>query len=92
MSSLLITSIERDLRRILLWNYDQSDIRLSGDMIGYWTRFAKTGDPNGEGATAWPRYETATDRNIELGKEITIKEGLDAQACDLADRFYGYVK
>ncbi len=92
MSSLLITSIERDLRRTLLWKYDQSDLRLSGDMIGYWTRFAKTGDPNGLGATAWPRYETATDHNIELGKEITVEEGLDAQACDLADRFYGYVK
>lgn len=61
-------------------------------MTGYWTRFAKTGDPNGEGAPEWPGYETATDRNIELAKPITVKEGLDSAACDLADRFYGYVK
>jgi para-nitrobenzyl esterase len=25
-------------------------------MSGYWVAFAKTGDPNGEGRTAWPRY------------------------------------
>jgi para-nitrobenzyl esterase len=92
MSSLLVTSVERDLKKLLIWKYDQSDIRLSGDMIGYWTRFAKTGDPNGEGAATWPRYETATDQNIELSVPVTVKEGLDRQACDLADRFYGYVK
>ena len=92
MSSLLVTSVERDLKKLLIWKYDQSDIRLSGDMIGYWTSFAKTGDPNGEGAATWPRYETATDQNIELSVPVTVKEGLDRQACDLADRFYGYVK
>jgi para-nitrobenzyl esterase len=90
--SLVLKSVERDLKRALLYKYDQDDLRLSDEMIGYWTRFAKTGDPNGEGAAAWPRYETATDRNIELERPITAKEGLDRQACDLADRFYGYVK
>lgn len=90
ISSLLITSVERDLKRALLYKYDQRDLRLSDEMIGYWTRFAKTGDPNGEGATAWPSYDATTDKNIKLGVPITVKEGLDSQACDLADRFYGY--
>ena len=35
-------------------------------MQGYWTRFAASGDPNGGGATAWPPYETATDRHLLL--------------------------
>jgi len=92
ISKLLMSGIVRDIKKTLVFKYDRSDLRLSGDMIGYWTRFAKTGDPNGEGAAAWPRYETATDKNIELGVPITVKEGLERQACDLADRFYGYVK
>jgi para-nitrobenzyl esterase len=27
-------------------------------MIGYWTQFAKTGNPNSEGAPAWSQYST----------------------------------
>ena len=29
---------------------------LSGAMVGYWTRFAQSGDPNAAGAPAWPQY------------------------------------
>ena len=29
---------------------------LSNTMIGYWTQFAKTGDPNSTGAPVWPQY------------------------------------
>lgn len=31
---------------------------LSEAMIGYWTQFAKTGNPNSEGAPAWSQYST----------------------------------
>jgi para-nitrobenzyl esterase len=91
-SRLLLEGSVRDLKEAFVFDYRQDDIELSSDMTGYWTRFAKTGDPNGEGAPEWPGYETATDRNVELAKPITVKEGLDSTACDLADRFYGYVK
>jgi para-nitrobenzyl esterase len=30
--------------------------QLSDTMIGYWTQFAKTGNPNSEGAPNWPSY------------------------------------
>jgi para-nitrobenzyl esterase len=31
-------------------------IELSDRMIGYWTQFAKTGNPNSPGAPIWPQY------------------------------------
>ncbi|NOT53286.1 MAG: carboxylesterase family protein [Deltaproteobacteria bacterium] len=42
--------------------FTASQQQLSDTMIGYWTRFAKTGNPNSLGAPAWSPYNTATDR------------------------------
>ena len=36
--------------------------QLSDTMIRYWTRFAKTGSPNGRSAPAWPAYNPGTDQ------------------------------
>ena len=32
--------------------------QLSDTMVSYWTQFAKTGDPSGAGAPAWPQYDS----------------------------------
>ncbi|MFD7026629.1 carboxylesterase family protein [Streptomyces sp. NPDC059917] len=29
---------------------------LADEMTGYWTRFARAGEPNGAGAARWPAY------------------------------------
>ena len=34
--------------------YTAMDRKVSADMGHYWTNFAKTGNPNGEGLVAWP--------------------------------------
>jgi para-nitrobenzyl esterase len=34
--------------------WDEGDRAVSDLMAGYWVRFARTGDPNGDGAPAWP--------------------------------------
>jgi para-nitrobenzyl esterase len=45
-----------------------ADRKLADTMASYWTNFAKTGDPNGDGLPKWPRYKT--DEVMEFGDHI----------------------
>ncbi len=47
------------------------DAQLSEAMMTYWTNFAKTGDPNGTGVPAWPKYDTTDNSLIHLNSPIT---------------------
>lgn len=47
-----------------LLNEDQK--RLSQQMIGYWTTFAKTGNPNGSGLPSWPAFTTSSPQAQRL--------------------------
>jgi para-nitrobenzyl esterase len=46
------------------------DRKLSEEVMGYWTNFAKTGDPNGQGLPPWPKYDK-DDSLIHLDSAIT---------------------
>ncbi len=39
--------------------WSAADRALSNDMAGYWTNFAKTGNPNGPGLPEWPAFTTS---------------------------------
>jgi para-nitrobenzyl esterase len=53
---------------------------LSATMVEYWTRFAKTGDPNAGSAPAWPRYTSASDRFLSLAPPApTVATGFAAE-------------
>jgi para-nitrobenzyl esterase len=41
--------------------------RLAGEMIGYWTRFAATGDPNGPGVPRWSPFRRSSVLSLAPG-------------------------
>jgi para-nitrobenzyl esterase len=44
---------------------------LSRQMVGYWTTFARTGDPNRAGLPRWPAFTTSSQRAQRLTSEGT---------------------
>jgi len=49
------------------------DRMLSAAVQGYWTRFAQSGDPNGQGATGWPLAGQNADDLLALDTTIAAK-------------------
>jgi para-nitrobenzyl esterase len=68
--------------------WEPVDRRLSEAMTTYWSNFARTGNPNGKGLPAWPRYQSGSRRVLHLDETIedaadthrTRYEALDAFA------------
>jgi para-nitrobenzyl esterase len=59
--------------------------QLSDDVIGYWTRFAATGDPNDATAVSWPGYDAATDPYLKLDETMAAASALHPVHCDFWD-------
>jgi para-nitrobenzyl esterase len=57
-----------------------AELQLSEAMAGYWTRFARTGDPNDEIAVHWPRFSRpeGPGRGVDkyLALDLPVQEGL----------------
>ncbi|XP_022079698.1 uncharacterized protein LOC110973311 [Acanthaster planci] len=51
---------------------------LSESVIKYWSNFAKSGDPNGDGLPMWPEFNTENETYIILEPNITTGQYLKA--------------
>jgi len=60
------------------------DTAVEQHVLGYWTRFAATGDPNDAQAVVWPQYDN-TDPHLSLAATPVAGTALLSQACDLWD-------
>ncbi len=69
-----------------LYQPSAGELELSAAMGGYWARFAATGDPNGDGALAWPEYDASGDLHLELATPVRAADGVRAAQCDAWDR------
>ena len=64
----------------------EEDKALSGQMAGYWARFARTGDPNGDGAPHWPQYSVKDARYLTFNNPIETGHGFRDQECDFVEQ------
>lgn len=61
---------------------------LTEQIQGYWTRLARDGDPSGDGAIVWPRYDDASDQRLNLDVPISVASGFRRAECEMWWRFY----
>ena len=58
-----------------------ADAALVEAIQGYWTRLARDGDPNGDDAVSWPRYDDADDRRLNLDVPISVVRDFRRTEC-----------
>jgi para-nitrobenzyl esterase len=64
--------------------YTAVDREISAAMQQYWTNFAKTGDPNGNGLPRWPKFDASARGYLEFTDGGPVAgEGLRHAFCDL---------
>jgi para-nitrobenzyl esterase len=56
------------------WPWQPSDRRLADAMSSYWTKFAKSGDPNGSGLPRWDLYKPGGEGQVmKLGENVELQ-------------------
>lgn len=64
--------------------YADVDRDISAALQGYWTNFAKTGNPNGTGLPMWPKFDASARAYVSFtGAGAVAGEGLRRKYCDL---------
>jgi para-nitrobenzyl esterase len=71
------------------WDWTAADRRLAEEISSYWARFAKEGDPNGEGRPDWPRFDARAPRAMGFGEHTDLIDVPDRERLGFWDRFLG---
>jgi para-nitrobenzyl esterase len=65
--------------RLIGPGFNKEEEQLAERMMTYWTRFVRSGDPNGD-QLYWPRYDEG-ERSIVFNRHDSVVSGLKAEAC-----------
>ncbi len=69
----------------------ESDARLSAMMMDYWTNFARTGDPNGEGLAEWTRFTPDNHASMLLNGDTPGMIAVpDESAMEVLDAYFAW--
>ena len=63
----------------------ENDRAVQRQMVRYWTRIAKTGNPNGGGDPEWPPVSLKDDTYLEIGANTSAHRGPSEAHCDFWD-------
>lgn len=63
-------------------DYTETDHQLRDQMVGYWTNFVRTGDPNAPGLPAWPPFEQAPGHVMEFDADPGMTSHPQVSAVD----------
>jgi para-nitrobenzyl esterase len=74
------------------WAWSANDRQLSETIVGYWTNFAKTGDPNGAGLPPWPAYRSGSERVQVLSEHIHADAVPNLGALQIFDAVFAQVR
>ena len=75
---------------VLTWKeipWQPVDFKISDAMMTYWSDFAKTGNPNGDGLPHWPRYTPHDRQLMVLGPHIHARPSTDEKRLEFIDSF-----
>jgi para-nitrobenzyl esterase len=61
------------------------DRAVQRQVLGYWTRMAKTGNPNGSGDPEWRAASNENDAYLEIGANTSAQRGPSGAHCDFWD-------
>jgi para-nitrobenzyl esterase len=62
-----------------------TDLEIQRHMVGYWSRMAKTGNPNGADDPAWPAASPQNEAYLEIGANTIAGNGPVNAHCDFWD-------
>ncbi|HMA00561.1 MAG TPA: carboxylesterase family protein, partial [Steroidobacteraceae bacterium] len=69
---------------------DPRDAELTAQFMGYWTNFAKTGDPNGAGLPQWPRFTSTNAEVMALGDRTGAMAQPNLAQLQVFDEYYAW--
>ena len=67
-------------------DWQAQDHAIADQVVGYWTNFAKTGNPNGAGLPDWSAYENEQQSTQLIGPDTRTIQGANRQKIDLLEQ------